>query len=401
MTERSTPPTLAQNDYAAVHSDIVALLETARHAAARSVNALMTASYWEIGRRIVEYEQGGQERATYGEALIKRLAQDLSARFGRGFSQRNIEQMRLFYLAWPMAQTLSAQSVPTRIDQTPAGESLSTVISESLLRNSLALPTLAQSFPLPWSAYVRLLSVKNPQARAFYETETLRCGWSVRQLDRQVNSQFYERIALSRNKAAMLEKAEVAEPGDAMTPEQALKDPFVLVFLGLKDEYSETDLEDALIQHLADFLLELGDDFAFLGRQRRLRLDDSWFRIDLLFFHRSLKCLLVIDLKVGQFSYADAGQMHMYLNYARQHWMKPGENPPVGLILCSGQGSNEAHYALEGLSNKVLTAQYRTALPDEKQLAEELEKTRRALELRRTVRSPQAPNDEPPPQEDA
>ena len=136
--------------------------------------------------------------------------------------------------------------------------------------------------------------------------------------------------------------------------------------------------------------LQLGDDFAFLGRQRRLRLDDSWFRIDLLFFHRSLQCLLVIDLKVGQFSYADAGQMHMYLNYARQHWMKPGENPPIGLILCAGKGSNEAHYTLEGLSNKVLTAEYRTALPDEKLLAEELEKTRRELEARRVGRSSDA-----------
>jgi predicted nuclease of restriction endonuclease-like (RecB) superfamily len=251
----------------------------------------------------------------------------------------------------------------------------------------LDLPALAQAFPLPWSAYVRLLSVKNEHARSFYETEALRCGWSVRQLDRQVNSQFYERTALSRNKAAMLEKGVVAEPGDTITLEQAIKDPFVLEFLGLKDEYSESELEDALIHHLADFLLELGDDFAFIGRQRRLRLDDNWFRIDLLFFHRSLKCLLVIDLKVGQFSHADAGQMHMYLNYARQHWMKPGENPPIGLILCAGKGSNEARYALEGLPNKVLTAEYRTALPDEKLLAEELDKTRRELEARQMLRS--------------
>lgn len=378
-----------QADYAAVHADIVALLDAARRAVARSVNALMTASYWEIGRRIVEFEQGGKERANYGEALMVRLATDLSARFGRGFSKRNLEQMRLFYLAWPanqIVQTLSAQFAPTQICQTPSGESSPARNSESLSRNFIDLESLTQAFPLPWSAYVRLLSVRNPQARAFYETETLRCGWSVRQLDRQVNSQFYERIALSHNKAAMLEKGEVAEHGDILTPEQAIKDPFVLEFLNLKDEYSESDLEEALIQHLADFLLELGDDFAFIGRQRRLRLDDSWFRIDLLFFHRSLKCLLVIDLKVGQFSYADAGQMHMYLNYARTHWMKTGENPPIGLILCAGQGSNEAHYTLEGLSNKVLTAEYRTALPDEKLLAEELDRTRRELEARRIGR---------------
>lgn len=241
---------------------------------------------------------------------------------------------------------------------------------------------LAKAFPLPWSAYVRLLSDKNGLARDFYETEALRCGWSVRQLDRQINSQYYERIALSRNKAALLRKADYTEPGEALTPEQAIKDPFVLEFLNLKDEYSESDLEEALIHHLADFLLELGDDFAFVGRQRRLRLDDAWFRIDLLFFHRRLKSLLIIDLKIGKFSYADAGQMHLYLNYARAHWMKPGENPPVGLILCAGKGVAEAHYALEGLPNKVLAAEYQTVLPDEKLLAEELAKTRRELEAR-------------------
>ena len=146
----------------------------------------------------------------------------------------------------------------------------------------------------------------------------------------------------------------------------------MLEFLGLKDEYSETELEEGLIQHLTDFLLELGDDFAFLGRQRRLRIDDTWFRIDLLFFHRRLHCLVVIDLKVGKFSYADAGQMHLYLNYAREHWMKDGENPPVGLILCAEKGTAEAHYALDNLPNKVLAAEYQMVLPDESLIAEEL-----------------------------
>jgi predicted nuclease of restriction endonuclease-like (RecB) superfamily len=205
----------------------------------------------------------------------------------------------------------------------------------------------------------------------------------VRQLDRQVSSQFYERTALSKNKAAMLENAETPEPTDIIKPEEAIRDPFVLEFLSLKDEYSESDLEDALIRHLADFLLELGDDFAFVGRQRRLRLDDTWFRIDLLFFHRRLKCLLVIDLKVGKFTYADAGQMHLYLNYAHAHWMKAGENPPVGLVLCASKGAAEAHYALDGLPNKVLATEYQTVLPDEKLLAEELARTRDALEARR------------------
>ncbi len=164
---------------------------------------------------------------------------------------------------------------------------------------------------------------------------------------------------------------ETAEPGDTVTPEEAIKDPFVLEFLGLKDEYSETEFEEGLIQHLTDFLFEPGDDFASLRRQRRLRIDDTWFRVDLLFFHRRLHCLVVIDLKVGKFSYADAGQMHLYLDYARERWMKEGENPPVGPILCAEKGTAEAHCALDNLPNKVLAAEYQMALPDEEVIAHE------------------------------
>ena len=339
------------------------------------MNALMTATYWEIGRRIVQSEQAGEKRAEYGDVLIQRLAKDLSASFGRGLGPRNLAQMRSFYLAWPhdkILQTLSAKS------STP-------IPFNEIQGQSQPVQDLAYQFPLPWSAYVRLLSVKNPEARTFYETEALRSGWSIRQLDRQIGSQFYERIALSQNKAAMLERAENSEPGDVVTPEEAIKDPFVLEFLDLKDEYSESELEEALIQHLTDFLLELGDDFAFLGRQRRLRIDDTWFRIDLVFFHRRLRALLIADLKVGKFSYADAGQMHLYLNYASEHWVKPGENPPVGLILCAEKGAAEAHYALDNLPNKVLAAEYRTVLPDEKLIAEELERSRRGLEKKASV----------------
>lgn len=375
--------------YGDVHTGIVELLESARHAAARSVNAIMTASYWEIGRRIVEFEQGGRGRAKYGEALIERLADDLTHRFGRGFSRQNLQQMRAFYLAWSsdsICQTVSGKFKALENPQIPSAKSSTLPIRQTPSGESPNLAALATRFPLPWSAYVRLLSVKSEAARAFYETETLRCGWSVRQLDRQIGSQFYERIALSKNKAAMLKKAEKAEPHDLMRPEEAIKDPFVLEFLALKDEYSESDLEEALIQRLADFLLELGDDFSFVGRQRRLRIDDNWFRVDLVFFHRHLRCLVIIDLKAGRFSYADAGQMHLYLNYAREHWMKPGENPPVGLILCADKGAAEAHYALDNLPNKVLAAEYQTVLPDEKLIAEELERSRRELEARRLVK---------------
>jgi predicted nuclease of restriction endonuclease-like (RecB) superfamily len=368
--------TIPEN-YNNIRAGIVELLKTARSAAARNVNALMTATYWEIGRRIVHSEQAGEKRAEYGELLIKRLAKDLSASFGRGFGPRNLAQMRSFYLAWSHSKIL----------QTPSAKSSTSIPFNEIQGQPQPVQDLANQFPLPWSAYVRLLSVKSPEARTFYETEALRLGWSARQLDRQIASQFYERIALSQNKAAMLEKVENASLSDVAKPEEAIKDPFVLEFLNLKDEYSESDLEEALIQHLTDFLLELGDDFAFLARQRRLRIDDNWFRIDLVFFHRRLRCLVVIDLKVGKFSYADAGQMQLYLNYATERWIKPGENPPVGLILCAEKGAAEAHYALDNLPNKVLAAEYRTVLPNEKLIAQELERSRRELEKRPRLRS--------------
>ena len=362
-------------NYDAIRAEIVDLLNAARAASARSVNAVMTATYWEIGRRIVEQEQGGAARANYGDELIKQLARDLSAQFGRGFGVVNLSQMKRFFLTWPnkeIFQTVSEKS------QKPHSIS-------NIREGAAGALAASDQFSLPWSAYVRLLTVKNAEARLFYEAEALRDGWSVRQLDRRIQSQFYERTALSRNKAALLEKAAVAKSGDAITPEEAIKDPFVLEFLDLKDQYSESELEESLIGHLTDFLLELGDDFAFIGRQRRMRIDDNWFRIDLIFFHRRLRCLVIIDLKVGKFSYSDAGQMHLYLNYAREHWVKPSENPPVGLILCAEKGAAEAHYAIDNLPNKVLAAEYQTILPEEKLIAQELEKSRRELELRKGV----------------
>ncbi|HCF5926504.1 TPA: PDDEXK nuclease domain-containing protein [Klebsiella quasipneumoniae subsp. similipneumoniae] len=362
----NTPAALPAG-YTGIHSGIVEVLDAARHAAARSVNALMTASYWEIGRRIVEAEQRGKRRAGYGEQLIERLSADLTAQFGRGFSRPNLQQMRSFFLTWPIRQTVSSESSPAPVAR------------------PWRLDELAQVFTLPWSAYVRLLSVKDGHARQFYEAEALRGGWSVRQLDRQINSQFYERTALSKNKAAMLVKGAVPKPEDAVTPDDAIKDPYVLEFLDLKDEYSESDLEQALIRRLEDFLLELGDGFAFVGRQRRLRIDQTWYRVDLLFFHRRLRCLVIIDLKLGALTHADVGQMHLYCNYAKEHWTFADENPPVGLILCADKSHALARYALEGLPSKVMAANYRMVLPDAEVLQKELENTRRLIESRGTI----------------
>ncbi|MCY4623589.1 MAG: PDDEXK nuclease domain-containing protein [Chloroflexi bacterium] len=373
---------LSQNvPYQAVFGDVSKIIDAARESAARSVNAAMTAAYWLIGRRIVEFEQSGEERAEYGSALIERLAEDLTVQFGRGFSLRNIYNMRLFYLDHPtdrILQTPSAKlaALPRRqIRQASSGISEATSVE-------VGFDDLLIAFPLPWSAYVRLLSVRDKHAREFYETEALKGGWSVRQLDRQIGSQFYERTALSKNKAAMLTSGQEQRPQDLAVPQEQIKDPFVLEFLDLKDEYSEGDLEDALIRHLETFLMELGDDFCFMGRQRRLRIGNRWYRVDLLFYHRGLRCLVVIDLKIGAFSHADAGQMHLYLNYAREHWVREDENPPVGLILCSEKDESLARYALDGLPNNVMAGEYRITLPDEKLLATELDRTRQAMELR-------------------
>ncbi len=338
-------------DYDGTLAEISSLLEAARRAAARSVNAVMTAAYWRIGQRLVEVEQGGEGRADYGEQLVQRLSQDLTHRFGRGFGRSNLFQMRAFYLAY-------SQKV-----QTASGQ-------------------LEGLFPLSWSHYVKLLTVRTDEARRFYEEEARRGGWSLRQLRRQIGSQFYERTALSRNKAALLTTGTAAKPGDVVTAEAEIKDPFVLEFLGLKDEYSERDLEDALIRHLETFLLELGPDFTFVARQKRLRVGDEWYRIDLLLYHRRLRCLVIIDLKIGAFEPADAGQMNLYVNYAAEHLTLPGENRPLGLILCSEPNAAAAYYALGGLDNTILTAEYRLALPDPALLEAEIARTRRLLESR-------------------
>jgi len=354
MRDDSLPKSSDLAEYDDLLTEVSRLLEYARQSAGRAVNAVMTATYWQIGRRIVEQEQLGADRASYGEELVTRLATDLTTRFGRGFSRTNVFQMRQFFLAYrEKIQTLSELSGPDSIVQTPSG--LSPVIS---------------AFPLSWSHYVRLLTVPEAQARSYYEKESLRGGWSVRELDRQIASRAYDRLH-GKKKASSISKDSAAD--------YEVRDPFVLEFLNLRDEYSESDLENALISELEKFLLELGNDFTFVARQRRLRVGTEWYRVDLLLFHRGLRCLVVIDLKIGKFTHADAGQMNLYLNYAREHWTLTDENPPVGLILCSEQDTAVAHNALEGLRNTVLAREYRLALPDEKRLAKQIEETRHRL----------------------
>ena len=341
--------------------------------------------------------------ARYGEATIAQLARDLSAKHGRGFSKRNLEQMRVFYLGWEIAQTPSAQfearvrlAVEERGD---VGQILSTpliksepgaAIGQAPSAESQLVPatwrspdtewkSLVGAFPLSWSHYVQLLSVTTARARAFYEAEAIRGGWSVRQLNRQIGTQFYERTSHSKRQAAMLAKGQLALREDAMSVEDELRDPYLLEFLDLKDEYSESELEEALIRHLEWFLLEMGAGFTFVARQKRIRVGDSWYRIDLLLYHRALRCVVVIDLKTGAFTHADAGQMNLYLNYAKRHLTLPDEADPVGIILCSKKDDAVVEYATGDIRAKVFASKYLTNLPDKETLRQEILNTQRAL----------------------
>jgi predicted nuclease of restriction endonuclease-like (RecB) superfamily len=346
-------PPKAYDSYRGLLRDVAALIEQGRVAAVRSVNVVLTSTYWLVGRRIVEHEQSGAERASYGETVLKRLARDLTAQLGRGFSERNLEQMRLFYLGWPISQTVSAKSADSPISQTLSAKSRS-----------------CPQFPLPWSHYVRLLSVAHQKARQYYEREALLGGWSVRQLDRQIASLAYQRTRGAKSMAAA---------GENLPVDAQVRDPFILEFLNLKDEYSETELEDALIKSLEQFLLELGNDFAFIARQKRLRVGTEWYRVDLVLFHRRLRCLVMVDLKLGKFTHADVGQMNLYLNYAREHWAHAHENPPIGLILCSEKDAAVARYALGNLPNQVLAREYQLHLPEEHNIAFQIDTARRML----------------------
>jgi predicted nuclease of restriction endonuclease-like (RecB) superfamily len=414
-TTKLTRSTVA--GYDGLIGGISKLLDESRRATARAINGVLTATYWEVGRRIVHFEQGGKARAEYGAELLKRLGEDLTGRFGRGFSDRNLRQMRMLYLDWEIWQTLSAKldggllttamGLERHSFQTPSGifearvklppeylEADSNTGSDQASGLSIVQTVSAQftaelhsAFPLSWSHYVRLMSVEKLHARAFYEAEAIHGGWSVRQLDRQIATQFFERTSQSRQQAALLTKGrKPPRPEDAIAPDDEIRDPYLLEFLNLKDEYSESELEAALIEHLEAFLLELGAGFTFVARQKRIRVGNAWYRIDLLLYHRGLRCLVVIDLKTGAFNHADAGQMNLYLNYVKERMTMPDEADPVGIILCDGKDDAVVHYAMGGINARVFASKYMTQLPDVATLRKEIETTKRALLQHQSVR---------------
>ncbi len=364
--------TTQPQNYSTLITDLASFIEQGRKVAVRYVNTALVATYWLMGKRIVEYEQKGKERAEYGEKLLQKVSKDLNRKFGRGFSPDNLEAMRRFYLSYPLriSETLSRKLEGRK--------------SETLSRNSeitLTMQPLTERFILSWSHYRLLLRLEEPFKREFYEAECISGNWSVRQLDRQIQSMLYERTTLSKRKSAVIAKAH--KKSITLKPEDEIKDPYILEFLGLKDEYSESQLEQALIKHLEHFLLELGIGFTFVARQKRITLEGSHYRTDLLLYHRILRCLVAIDLKIGEFSHADAGQMNLYLNYLKDREKLPEENEPVGLILCTDKKKTVVEYALGGMSNRIFVSKYKLQLPDPELLRNEIEhEKQRLLEMK-------------------
>ena len=337
---------------------VVALIEQARQKTVVAVNLAMVYTYYEIGRQIVEEEQCGKNRAGYGERLIKGLAKKLTARFGKGWSVENLTLMRKFYMVYSGSKPAAALSASSR-----RGAEIVNGVYEIPLPAPRAEDAQAPRFLLSWSHYLKLMRIADSDERAFYEIEAATNNWSLRELQRQFDSSLYERLALSRDKRKVLElskKGHVVEQ-----PPDALKEPYVLEFLGLKEEsvYSEDILEQGLIDHIQEFLLELRKGFAFIGRQVRITDNEHHYRIDLVFYNRLLRCFVLIDLKRGELKHQDIGQMQMYVNYYDRRVRLPDENPTVGILLCHDKSDFVVEYSLPKDNNQIFARQYRTVLP--------------------------------------
>ena len=380
--------TISPRNYSNLFDRIADILVEARTKVVREINKAQGLAYWEIGREIVEFEQKGQLRAEYEEELIKRLSEDMTEKFGKGFSEMNLRNMRRFYLEFPtqIQQTLSVKSQKF---QTPSGKS-ETVSRKSSIQQTASgkfqiSRTLSDEFEpmLSWSHYCELLKIEEPLAHSFYEHEAIQNNWSVRELRRQVNSLLFERLALSKDTKAVMNisrKGQIIEK-----PEDAIKDPYILEFLNLKEDtsYTESQLEAALIDKLQYFLLELGKGFSFVARQKRITVTNRHYYIDLVFYNRLLKCFVLIDLKTGELDHADIGQMNFYLNYFREDQKTEDENDPIGIILCAKKDDIFAKYVLGGLSNKVFASKYKLALPSEKEIRLKLKSIPKLLDSKR------------------
>jgi predicted nuclease of restriction endonuclease-like (RecB) superfamily len=324
------------------YNKIAEILKNARSKVVQTVNKTMVYTYFEIGRTIVEEEQKGKERAEYGKQIIKELSQRLTREFGKGFSTTNLKQMRQFYLTYSKSQTLSDQF--EKFD-----------------------------FQLSWSHYLFLMKVDNPDERKFYEIEAINNGWSLRELQRQFDTALFERLVLSRDKKGI---KELSKKGQIITkPNDTIKDPYVLEFLGLPEEtkYSETELEQKIIDKLEHFLLELGKGFTFVGRQVRFTFDDKHFRTDLVFYNRILRCFVLIDLKIGEITHQDLGQMQMYVNYYDRKVKLENENKSIGIILCRTKNETLVEMTLPENNEQIFASKYLTVLPSKEELKKLIE----------------------------
>ena len=320
--------------------EIRTIIDNARSAAIRSVDFNRVQMYWNIGRRIVEEEQHGKERADYGTYLIKNLAKELEPEYGSGFGVRQLEQSRQFYRTYPIANTLRSQ--------------------------------------LNWSQYRRLIQIEDPDKREYYELESVNGGWTARETERQINSMLYERLLLSNEKEKVLAVARNQRIPES--PTEVIKDPMVLEFLGLerKAAYYEKDLESAIISHIAEFLLEMGKGFSFVARQKRILLEDDEFFADLVFYNRLLRCFVVVELKTGKLTHQDLGQLQMYVNYYDRCEKQEDENPTIGILLCSDKNDTVVKMALPEDNSTILASKYQLYLPTTEQLIKEIDEVKQS-----------------------
>lgn len=334
---------------------VKALIEESRSQVVRNVNTVMIHTYFHIGKMIVHEQQNGNERAEYAEEIVAALSRSLSAEYGKGYSKRNLDYFKQFYLLYR-----------DRIVQSPIAQSESGEIPKSLI-------SFSEHFKVSWTQYIQLMRINDVSEREFYEKEAVSNNWSVRELQRQYNSSFYERLALSSDKKGMQEEARKGQLTE--TPVNTLKSPFVLEFLDLKEDsgYSENELETAIINKLEHFMLELGKGFLFEGRQRRISLDGDHFWVDLVFYNRILKCFVLIDLKIGRLTHQDIGQMQMYVNYYDRKVKTNDERPTLGIILCRADNRSVVEFTLPLDNEQIFSKEYKLYLPSKEELKKQID----------------------------
>lgn len=352
-----------------LYSKIAELLYTARQNVIHTINRSMVYTYYEIGRMIVEDEQQGKERAKYGKQVLKEISKRLTSDFGKGYSVENLDRMRFFYKIYSKSisstvLTKSRNAIKNSAVTPKETPSEKSVQNENSIQQKSSAELQTQRFQLSWSHYLKLMRIDDINERNFYEIECSANKWSLRELQRQFDSALYQRLALSRDKKSV---KQLSEKGLIINkPEDAIKEPYILEFLGLPEypHYSESELEQAIIDKLEKFLLELGKGFTFVGRQARITIDEKHFKIDLVFYNRLLRCFVVIDLKIGELTHQDLGQMQMYVNYYDRNVKLPEENKTVGIVLCRDKSETLVEITLPEDNSQIFASKYLTILPD-------------------------------------